>query len=104
MSTFRIEVAWALPDRQTLCAIEVAPGTTVGAAIGQSGILALHPEIDLAVHRVGVYGKLARLEDEVGPDDRVEIYRPLQADPKASRHERVRRQRAGRDNDRNMRA
>jgi putative ubiquitin-RnfH superfamily antitoxin RatB of RatAB toxin-antitoxin module len=56
-------------------------------------VLRDHPQIDLARDRVGVYGKLVGLEDVLGEGDRVEILRPLAADPKAARRQRARRPR-----------
>lgn len=81
----RVEVCHALPGRQTVIAVELAPGATVEEAILRSGILARHPVIDLQADRVGVHGKLCRLDRVVADGDRVEIYRPLQGDPKAIR-------------------
>lgn len=85
----RVEVAYAEPERQWLRALTVAPGTTVGQAIEASGVLAAFPVIDLARNRVGIFGALARLEDRVAEGDRVEIYRPLVADPKEARRRRA---------------
>jgi uncharacterized protein len=84
-----IGVCYALPDAQTLVAVELAPGATVQQAIDASGILARHPEIDLATLKVGVYGKLKPLDATLADHDRVEIYRPLIVDPKAARQARV---------------
>jgi putative ubiquitin-RnfH superfamily antitoxin RatB of RatAB toxin-antitoxin module len=86
-----VEVVYATAGRQRLIALTVAPGATVAEAIAASGILREFPEIDLRVNRVGVFGQLARLGDVVQADDRVEIYRPLQADPKEARRQRARR-------------
>lgn len=85
----QVQIAYALPERQSLITIEVALGTTVHQAISISGILTLHPEIDLACNEVGVYGKIVSLETELCNDDRVEIYRALLIDPKVIRHKRV---------------
>ena len=84
-----VEVAYALPDRQVILVVDVVPDATLGDAIQGSGILEQYPEIDLAVNKVGVFGKLGKLGDALHAGDRVEIYRPLIADPK-----QVRRQRA----------
>ncbi len=80
-----VEVAYALPDHQTLLSIRVPQGATVRDAILQSGILSNHPEIDLSSNKVGVFGKLAKLDAALREGDRVEIYRPLTADPKEVR-------------------
>ncbi|WP_028204042.1 RnfH family protein [Paraburkholderia nodosa] len=84
-----IDVCYALPDAQTLISIELPAGATVQQAIDASGILARHPEIDLAQLRVGVYGKLKPLDTVLADHDRVEIYRPLIVDPKMARQRRV---------------
>ncbi len=83
--TLTVEVAYALPDQQTLLRVQVRNGATVREAIEQSGVLVTHPEIDLASNRVGVFGKLAKLDATLREGDRVEIYRPLLADPKEVR-------------------
>jgi uncharacterized protein len=84
-----IDVCYALPDAQTLITVELAPGATVQQAIDASGILARHPEIDLAKLKVGIYGKIKPLDATLADHDRVEIYRPLIVDPKAARQRRV---------------
>jgi putative ubiquitin-RnfH superfamily antitoxin RatB of RatAB toxin-antitoxin module len=85
-----VEVAYALPDRQVILALDVARDATIEDVIRASGILAQFPDIDLASNQVGVFGKLARLTDTLFPGDRVEIYRPLIADPKEVRKQRAR--------------
>ncbi len=102
--SLRIEVAYALPERQTLLVLDVPVATTVETAIALSAMLRLYPEIDLAAQRVGVFGQFVALDRLVEAGDRIEIYRPLVADPKATRHARVARKRADRDSDRDMRA
>ena len=103
-ATIAIEVVFALPGRQTLLRFRVEPGTTVGAALAASGIVALHPEIDLVTQRVGIFGHFVGREQVVVTGDRIEIYRQLSAEPKASRHARVAARRAERESGRNMRA
>ncbi len=83
--TLSVEVAYALLDDQTLLSIQVRQGATVQDAIQQSGILESNPEIDLSRNKVGVFGKLVKLQAELREGDRVEIYRPLIADPKEVR-------------------
>ncbi|HTO49712.1 MAG TPA: RnfH family protein [Burkholderiales bacterium] len=85
----RVEVVYALPDRQTLYALDVEAGATVRDVIERSGVLSAFPEIDLARNRVGIFGKLAALSTPVCDDDRVEILRPLEADPKEARRKRA---------------
>lgn len=84
-----IDVCYALPDAQTLISVSLPEGATVQQAIEASGILARHPEIDLARLKVGVYGKLKPLDTALADHDRVEIYRPLIVDPKTARQRRV---------------
>ena len=103
-STIRIEVVYACPKRQTLLKLDVARGATVGRALVASCILTLHPELDFAKQRVGIFGQFVLHDHVLASGDRIEIYRPLVADPKASRHARVAKKRADRDSDRNMRA
>ncbi|MCG6900653.1 MAG: RnfH family protein [Gammaproteobacteria bacterium] len=92
--TIPVEVVYALPDRQTLLALEVASDATIAAVIEQSGILKQFPEIDLGENKVGVFGKLGKLTDTLHAGDRVEIYRPLIADPKEVRKQRAARGKA----------
>lgn len=84
-----VEVAYALPAEQVVLKLDVEPGTTVGQAIEQSGIRARFPEIDLERSRVGVFGRQCAPEEPVRDGDRVEIYRPLRADPKEIRRQRA---------------
>lgn len=86
-----VEVAYALPEQQALLALSVDPGTTLEQAIRESGILMQFPEIDLARNKVGVFGRLCKLTDPLHHGDRVEIYRPLIADPKEVRKKRAAR-------------
>ena len=85
----KVEVAYALPDEQVVRVVEGEPGMTVEEAIKASGILELHPEIDLSSTKVGVFGKATKLHAVLYPGDRVEIYRPLIADPKEARKKRA---------------
>ncbi|OGI50390.1 MAG: RnfH family protein [Candidatus Muproteobacteria bacterium RIFCSPHIGHO2_12_FULL_60_33] len=87
--TWRVEVAYATPRRQEVVEITAPPGTTIEQAIRESGMLERFPEIDLAQHRVGIFGEVARLHDPVHDGDRIEIYRPLLADPKEVRRRRA---------------
>lgn len=89
----RVEVAYAVRDRQALLTVGLEQGGTVEQAIRRSGILVEFPEIDIARSKVGIFGRLVSLNTRVQDGDRVEIYRPLIADPKDARRERA--QRAG---------
>lgn len=84
-----VEVAYALPERQTLLRLEVPEGTTAEEAIRRSGILERHPEIDLGVNKIGIFAKPVAGNRVLRAGDRVEIYRPLIADPKAVRKQRA---------------
>lgn len=84
-----VEVAYALPDQQVILPVKVAKGSNAETAIMQSGVLAKFPDIDLAVNKVGIFGKLTKLDAELRHLDRVEIYRPLIADPKEVRRQRA---------------
>ena len=85
----QVEVAYARLDAQALLAVTGDPGMTVREAIDRSGVLARFPEIDLAINKVGIFGKLAKLDQPLVSGDRVEIYRPLIADPTAQRQKRA---------------
>ena len=87
--TINVEVAYALPEQQTLLALAVPAGTTAAEAVRRSGILEKHPELDLAGARLGVFGKHVKADTPLRDRDRVEIYRPLVADPKEVRRQRA---------------
>lgn len=86
---FAVEVAYAKPEKQMILTLKVAPGTTAEQAIIASGILQKFPEIDLAANKVGIFGKMVKPDTELREKDRVEIYRPLIADPKEVRRQRA---------------
>jgi putative ubiquitin-RnfH superfamily antitoxin RatB of RatAB toxin-antitoxin module len=88
---WRVEVAYATPVRQEIVEVSARPGATVEQVIQASGMLVRFPEIDLTRQRVGIFGEIVRLQDAVHDGDRVEIYRPLVADPKESRRTRAAR-------------
>ena len=89
--TWRVEVVYVTPTRQEIIEVSVRPGATVEQVIRASDLLARFPEIDLTRQRVGIFGVIARLQDAVHDGDRVEIYRPLVADPKEARRKRAAR-------------
>ena len=91
MGTITIEIVYALPKRQLLRRLSLAKGNTVRDAIKASGIAKEFPEIELAHHRFGIHGRIAQAETALNDGDRVEIYRPLQADPKELRRKRAQR-------------
>jgi len=85
----KIEVAYALLDKQVILTEKISPETTIEEAIHLSGVLEQFPEIDLATNKVGVFGKLKKLDSTLLENDRIEIYRPLLVDPKESRRKRA---------------
>ncbi len=85
----RVEVAYARPEEQVIIPIDVPEGATLEQAIELSRIRERFPEIDLKLHKVGIFGKLSKLSAVLHPKDRVEIYRPLIADPKEVRRQRA---------------
>ncbi|CND10431.1 RnfH family protein [Yersinia alsatica] len=89
MPDIRVEVVYALPERQYLRTVSLAAGSTVEDAINASGLLELRSDIDLTENKVGVYSRPVKLGDKVNDGDRVEIYRPLIADPKELRRQRA---------------
>ncbi|MBS9422477.1 RnfH family protein [Photorhabdus luminescens] len=91
MSDINVEVVYALPDRQYLRTVKLAQGATVEQAIVASGLLTLRNDIDLQKNKVGVYSRPVKLTDILEEGDRVEIYRPLLADPKEMRRKRAER-------------
>jgi len=84
-----VEVAYALPEKQYLQRVTLEEGATVEEAIRASGLLTLRSDIDLTKNKVGIYSRPVKLADSVKDGDRVEIYRPLIADPKELRRQRA---------------
>jgi putative ubiquitin-RnfH superfamily antitoxin RatB of RatAB toxin-antitoxin module len=87
--TINVEVAYAKPEKQVLLSVRVKPGTTLIEAIRLSGVLEQFPEIDLAAAKFGIFSKISAPETVLRELDRIEIYRPLIADPKESRRKRA---------------
>lgn len=84
-----VEVAFALPEKQLIIPVRVHKDCTVQEAIKESGIESKFEEIDLSINDVGIFGKLTTLDTKLRDRDRVEIYRPLIADPKEIRRKRA---------------
>lgn len=84
-----IEVACALPDKQKIIALQVDPGTTAEQAVLHSGIQNEFPDIEIPRCDLGIFGKLTPRDTVLRVGDRVEIYRPLIADPKEVRRQRA---------------
>ena len=87
--TISIEIAYATPEKQILLEVSVDPNSSVEQAINVSGILKQCPEIDLKSNKVGVWNKVCKLSQSLQANDRIEIYRPLIADPKEVRKRRA---------------
>lgn len=87
--SIRVEVVYPLRQRQEVLRVEVPANATVEQAIHASGVLEKFPEIDLACNKVGIYAKLVKLDAILRDRDRIEIYRPLIADPKEVRRQRA---------------
>ena len=85
----RVQVCYATASGAVLRELEVEEGTTIEQAIGMSGLLVEVPAIDLVLQPVGLHGKKRALETVLREHDRIEIYRPLVADPKESRRRRA---------------
>ncbi|AAV81736.1 MULTISPECIES: RnfH family protein [Idiomarina] len=84
-----IEVAYATPDKQVLLTVHPQEGATVEECIRMSDVLEQFPEIDLEQQKVGIWNKTVKLNAQPRDGDRIEIYRPLIADPKAVRKRRA---------------
>ncbi len=84
-----IEVVYALANEQMLLRQQLPAGTTAAEAVKACGILEKYPEIDLATNKLGIFGKLTKVDAVLRDKDRIEIYRPLIADPKEVRRKRA---------------
>jgi len=85
----RVEVCYALPEKQEMVSVSLPEGATLQQALEASGLLGKHPEIDIKKNKFGIYAKLSKLDTPLRDRDRVEIYRPLIADPKEVRKQRA---------------
>jgi len=88
-SVIRVEVAYATPARQLLLSLEVPEDCTVAEAIERSGIRDEFPEMKLDPNAVGIFSRKVSIDQQLRDGDRVEIYRPLIADPKEIRRQRA---------------
>jgi putative ubiquitin-RnfH superfamily antitoxin RatB of RatAB toxin-antitoxin module len=93
VARLRCEVAYGGPEGQWLLVLELDEGATVGDAIAASGLAALVPGLQVDDTNVGVFSQRRALRDALRHGDRVEIYRPLLADPKETRRARAQRER-----------
>ena len=80
----KVSVVYALPQEQFIEELDVAEGVTVEEAIHMSHVLERFPEIDLSLHKVGIFAKLAKLNQMLREGDRIEIYRPLPRKPRSA--------------------
>ena len=87
VETINVEVAYALTDEQVIMSVNVDAGTTAETAIEKSGLLQKFPDVE--VSKIGVFGKIVKSNTVLKEGDRVEIYRPLIADPKEVRRQRA---------------
>ncbi|MCL7422484.1 MAG: RnfH family protein [Methylobacter sp.] len=84
-----VGVCYAQADKQLWMRLEVPENSTIEEIIRLSGILIQYPEIDLSMQKVGIFGKIAKLDVTVQEGDRVEIYRQITADPKQVKRRRI---------------
>ena len=85
----QVEVVYGRQDRQKVVAVTLNEGATLREAVERSGLLSEFPEIDLEKNKLGIWNKLAKPDAVVRDKDRLEIYRPLIADPKEVRKQRA---------------
>jgi putative ubiquitin-RnfH superfamily antitoxin RatB of RatAB toxin-antitoxin module len=83
--SLNLEIVYLSSNRQFIIPLNLPAPCVIQQAITLSGILTLCPEIDLSKHKVGIYSKTVSLEQIIQDHDRIEIYRPLQIDPKQAR-------------------
>lgn len=88
-STIKVEVAYATPERQHIAYVTVAPETPLLDAVIKSQITDIFPELDLVTADFGIWGKVKPQDTPMQDGQRIEIYRPLIADPKESRRKRA---------------
>ncbi|BDM65207.1 UPF0125 protein [Shewanella sp. NFH-SH190041] len=94
---FAVDVIYAQSDKQKIITINVTPETTFIEAVRQSQMQAFYPDLDLDTVKLGTYSRLAKHDEILQPGMRVEIYRPLIADPKDARRRRAERAKADKD-------
>ena len=85
----KVEVAYAERHQQWLLMVDLPEGSTVADAVQRSGMLDKAPHLDFETLKVGIFGKATKMDRVLRDGDRVEIYRPLIADPKQVRAERA---------------
>lgn len=88
-SAIKVEICYATPDQAYLFTLEIAPGSTIQTALDGSSVRDVYAKIDLDACKTGVFGKLRPRDTVLRDGDRIELYRPLIADPKESRRRRA---------------
>ena len=88
-SMLKVQVCYALPDDSFIAELSLAAGATLEQAVRESGVLQRYPAIDLGTQKLGIFGKVKLADTVLRDGDRIEIYRPLQADPKETRRRRA---------------
>ncbi len=84
-----VEVCYAMLAKQELVRVKLTAGATLQQGLEASGLLGKHPEIDIKKNKFGIWNKLSKLDAVLRDQDRIEIYRPLIADPKEVRKQRA---------------
>jgi hypothetical protein len=87
MSEFEVEIVFALPDRQLLETVSVIAGDTVLDVVTKSGLRGAFPEYEIDGFAIGIWGREVQRDRVVKENDRIEIYRPLQLDPREARRQ-----------------
>ena len=90
LTTIRVEIAYAVPQRQILRTLEISLGSTVADALRMSGITHTLGDATVSAERIGIFSQPVELDTRLRDGDRIEIYRELRADPKESRRRRAR--------------
>ncbi|WP_315900178.1 RnfH family protein [Ferrimonas balearica] len=94
VDVMQVEVVYALPGEAFVRKLAVPTGSTAEAAIEASGVLERYPEIDLGQQKIGIFSRTVKLSQVLEAGDRVEIYRPLIADPREVRKRRAEKAKA----------
>lgn len=85
----KVDVCYALPTKQEIVHLQLPDGASLQQALERSGLLGKYPEIDIKKNKFGIWNKLSKLDSLLRNQDRIEIYRPLIADPKEVRKQRA---------------
>lgn len=91
----KVQVCYALPGECFVADLALPAGATLAQAVRESGVLLRYPDIDPTTQKIGIFGKARPADTALRDGDRVEIYRPLQADPKETRRRRAKHRSAG---------